>query len=130
MEDQITCSKCNLKVSVKDLRADKSDLQWICASCYSRQHSKEPKKESVVTERLKTLSEERLKKPKIDGEVLSNESKINKLSSYKCTACNYKFESKAYKLNKMCPFCSRKGTVERVKLASEILKEIEDFTDY
>ena len=130
MEDTITCPKCNTRVSVKELRADKTGLSWICSNCYSRQHAKEPKKESIVTERLRSMAEERTKKPTVTERPIANESGIRKLSSYKCTACNYKFESTTYKLGKMCPYCSRVGYVERVKTASEILKEIDDVPDF
>ena len=131
MEDTITCPKCNTKVSVKELRADKTGLQWICVDCYSKQHSKEPKKESIVTERLREkYIQEKSTKQFVREPVYSNEPQIKKLASYKCTACNYKFESTTYKLNKMCPFCSRKDTVEKVKTASEILKEIDDIPDF
>ena len=129
MQDIVTCPKCNTKISVKELRADKTGLQWICLNCYSRQHSKEPKKESIVTERLKErYTTEKLNKPVKKEPVF--ESQIKKLGSYKCTACNYKFESTTYKIDKVCPFCSRKGTVEKVKTASEILREIDDIPDF
>ncbi|MEK6861181.1 MAG: hypothetical protein AABY07_04360 [Nanoarchaeota archaeon] len=130
MEGTITCPKCNSKISVKELRADKSGTQWICVGCYSRQHLKEPKKESRVTEKLKEWHSERTAKPAVTEQPVSKESKIKKLSSFKCTSCNYKFESSVFTLDKMCPFCSRKGNIERVKTASEILREIDDIPDF
>ena len=118
----ITCPNCKEKAYRKDLRADKTGSFWICANCYNKQHSKTTKQENVIKERLMALKES--EKPVIRTNFEDLDS-VNKIRSYKCNACNYKFESATFKLDKMCPFCGRAGRVERVKSTSQIIKEVE-----
>jgi len=41
-----------------------------------------------------------------------------------CRACNYRFDLKQERTPKICPYCSRVGTVSREKNAEELVEEI------
>jgi len=101
-----TCKRCKKNVLVSDIRVDKTGREYICRDCYDLQNS--------ATRAAVPTSETFNKKSADIG--------------YVCTRCKYKF--KRYNLNdprKKCPFCGREGSVERVKMADEILKDSEHF---
>ena len=47
-EIMVTCTKCNGKVTVKDMRADSSGKGWVCFGCYNRQHGRSSAVNPVV----------------------------------------------------------------------------------
>ena len=112
MDPKITCGKCGESVSFKDLRAEKSGKEWICLTCYNKQHSKQIN-EGKVLQRLKELKkQEQTKTP---------------LINLKCLACGYKYEGSEETLKKMCPYCGKKGAVEKIKSADAFVREAIDF---
>jgi hypothetical protein len=47
------------------------------------------------------------------------------MTKYFCNSCNYQFEPKAGKVPRICPYCSKPGTVEKVKTTQDWLNETE-----
>jgi DNA-directed RNA polymerase subunit RPC12/RpoP len=46
------------------------------------------------------------------------------MTSFQCTNCKYKFELKAERTPRNCPYCGKINTVVKEKSAGEILNEI------
>ncbi len=125
--DTITCPKCSTSTQIKDLRADKTGRGWVCINCYNRQHSKNTKDEPLPKPR--SFFFKASEKPKEPTENLINRE-IKKITSYKCTGCNYKFETAQKALDKQCPYCGRYGCIEKIKTAAEILQAVDGMPDY
>ena len=115
MDQKIGCQDCKREVPFKDLRANKTGKGWICLECYAKQHHKKTP-ETSMSERLERLKDPPLK-PKIADAPPKGKMQL------KCFSCAYKFEAPVGAMSKMCPFCGKKETLERVKSAHEILDE-------
>ncbi len=90
MEYSIMCKSCNKRVSIGDLKADKSGSGWVCLNCYKSQHPQiyKPQKPSL---KLKP------EPPKVKSQKIK----------YYCTDCGYKFyKDSSTKHTGKCPYCN------------------------
>ena len=114
MELSLVCKTCNKRVSIGDLKADKSGSGWICLDCYKGQHPliyKPQKPQKLRSEPIQPIS-----------------TKPQKVR-YHCSECGYKFYKeegvslgKNQKYPGRCPYCNL-YSVRQEKDADTILRE-------
>ncbi|MFT4309025.1 MAG: hypothetical protein ACMXYL_00890 [Candidatus Woesearchaeota archaeon] len=46
-----------------------------------------------------------------------------------CVDCSYQFRAKPEKLPKRCPYCSKAGSVQRIKQMQEWIDEVDHMSD-
>ena len=108
MEETLKCKSCNNRVSISDLKADKSGSGWVCLDCYKSQHPEIYKPQKPLKLKPEQPIQQRLQKVK-----------------YYCTECGYKFYKEIIKDKKYtgkCPYCST-YSVRQEKDADTILRE-------
>ena len=115
MDETLKCKTCGNRVSMSDLKADKSGSGWICLGCYKNQHPNIYKPEKISKIRTVPLL-----------------PKLQKVK-YHCAECGYKFykeistadlvKSQNQKYSGKCPYCNL-YSVKLEKDAETILKEV------
>ena len=112
-EKTINCSQCNKPTLVSSLRADPAGERWICSACYTIY--KETDQKQKITAALVSLSETIQKRTVSPGKV-----------SVKCEHCLYSFSAYPHDLPPLCPYCGKKGTINRIISTASLLKEVEE----
>lgn len=109
-ETSVQCPICKRSVPVIDIRIHEG--KRICGSCFTRIKGNEfsiPQNKEVAPK----------EKPKRLAEV-----------SYFCNSCNYKFSRPTgFEAVHVCPFCGKRGTIERQMTASDIITSVSQYTD-
>ena len=109
-ETSVQCPMCKRSVPVIDLRIHEG--RRICGSCFTRIKGSEfsiPQNKEV----------EQREKPKRLAEV-----------SYFCSSCNYKFSRPSgFEAVHVCPFCGKRGTIERQMTASDLISSVSQHND-
>ena len=108
MEYTVICKSCNNRVSIGDLKADKSGSGWICLDCYKGQHPQVYKQQKPLRLRPEPVVQPKPQKVK-----------------YYCTDCGYKFYKDinvGQKYQSKCPYCNL-YTIRPEKDADTILRE-------
>ena len=109
-ETSVQCPICKRSVPVIDIRIHEG--KRICGSCFTRIKGNEfsiPQNKEVTPK----------EKPKRLAEV-----------SYFCSSCNYKFSRPTgFEAVHVCPFCGKRGTIERQMTASDIITSVSQYTD-
>lgn len=126
MEYSLVCKSCNKRVSIGDLKADKSGSGWICLECYKGQHPQIYKPEKPPMSPMK---------PKLEQvqPIIAKPQKIK----YYCSECGYKFYKEESNINLgknqkypgKCPYCNL-YSVRPEKDADTILRETIDETGF
>lgn len=131
MEYSVVCKSCNQRVSIGDLKADKSGSGWICMECYKGQHPEiYPTQKPAVPQFKPRLEQTQAQHPA----QLSIQPKPMKIKYY-CSECGYKFYkeesgialSKSQKYPGKCPYCNL-YSVRPEKDADTLLRETIDET--
>ncbi len=118
MDETIKCKTCGNRVSIADLKADKSGSGWICFSCYKNQHPNIYKPEKVSKIKTVPMQPMQLKLQRI---------------KFHCGECGYKFykemsttdfaKSQNQKYSGKCPYCNL-YSVRPEKDADTLLNEV------
>ncbi len=122
MEDSLVCKTCKKRVSIGDLKADKSGSGWICLDCYHNQHPEIYKPQK--SQQFQQYQKSRLEKAQQPQPVPLKPQKIK----YYCSECGYKFykeetiTGKSGKHPSRCPYCNL-YSVRQEKDADTILRE-------
>ena len=121
MIESLVCKSCNKRVTMGDLKADKSGSGWICLNCYKGQHPEiyKPQKPSQISPAQTQIM---ASKPR-QGQA-PMQQKPQKVKLY-CTDCGYKFYKETVKGQKYagkCPYCST-YSIREEKDADTILNE-------
>lgn len=117
MIESLVCKSCNKRVTMGDLKADKSGSGWICLNCYKGQHP-----DIYKSQKLSQISQIATSKQK--QEQAPMQQKPQKVKFY-CTDCGYKFYKETIKGQKYtgkCPYCST-YSIREEKDANTILND-------
>ncbi len=49
------------------------------------------------------------------------------MSKYRCAACKFRFET--FKKPKLCPYCSREGSVVEEETAEDLLRDVDNLLE-
>ncbi|MBI2508118.1 hypothetical protein HYV89_04140 [Candidatus Woesearchaeota archaeon] len=118
MIESLVCKSCNKRVTIGDLKADKSGSGWVCLNCYKGQHPDVFKPQRPVSVMAQTT--QKLRQQPEQAQV----QRPQKVKLY-CVDCGYKFYKelfKGQKYDRKCPYCST-YSVREEKDAETILRE-------